>query len=133
MNPNDISLATAMDFMHAWHDLVDTRKTGNDRGNCYENTARFVLDRGEFEGTPVMLCHGMVASEETPYHGHAWVEWGDGHPLVFDPSNGEPVATIMLAGDYYHAGKIYPGRVQRYTQDMVRHMVAQYETYGPWE
>lgn len=133
MNPNEITLETAMQFMHDWHNLADTSRTGNDRGKCYDNCARFVLEKGEFEGAPLLLCHGQVWSEKLGYHGHAWVEWGDGHPMVFDPSNGEEVATVVLAGDYYQAAQIRPFDVKRYTRDELRTMMVANETYGPWE
>ncbi len=119
--------------MHAWQDLLDTSRTGSDQGNCYENCAKFVLAKGDFDGSPLLLCHADVRHPENPYHGHAWVEWGDGHPLVFDPSNGTEAVSLFSLANYYELAQIQPAKVQRYTRNELRTMIVATETYGPWE
>lgn len=121
-----------MAAVNGWRDLLDTSRTGNDQGNCYENCAKFVLAKGSFDGEPLLLCHADVGGPETPHHGHAWVEWGDGHPLVFDPSNGTETVSLFPQARYYELGHVQPAEVQRYTRDQLRAKIVASENYGPW-
>ena len=115
----------------AFEDFMNTTLTGNEQGECFQNTAEFILMKPEFEGTLVMLCHGMVwNSRDEFYHPHAWLEWGDGVPLCIDPSNGEEHATILLAPMYYTIGRVKD--VVRYTEDEVRDRLIETGVYGPW-
>lgn len=120
-----------------WETLLDTSKTGYGLGNCYENCARFVMSKGmpdgEFEGSPLLLCHGDVRGRDGIYHGHAWIEWGDGIPLVFDPSSGHNQAMVAASPNYYELAGIDPAKVSRYEVGDVRQQIIAHEYYGPWE
>ncbi len=123
-------------FGDRWNKLLETDLTGNAMGECYRNSAEFVLHKsdldGNFEGSPLLLCHGDVKGPDGTYHGHAWVEWGDGIPLVFDPSTGHPTSLIIPAPSYYELGGIDPDQVMRYTQSWVMQKLVETEFYGPW-
>lgn len=117
-----------------WRGFLDTNKTGYAQGMCYENAGQFVMRKKEFEGSSLLLCHGEVFSHETEiYHGHAWVEWGDGVGMVLDPSTGKPEPMIAGRSTYYLMGKINPDRVKRFTADDLVHKVDRHPHWGPWE
>jgi len=117
-----------------WKEFLDTSKTGYGQGLCYENAGRFVMQKKEFDGEPLFLCHGEVfASGKEIYHGHAWVEWGNGVGMVIDPSNGKPEAMIVVLPTYYQLGKIDPATVKRFTANELVHKVARHPHWGPWE
>jgi len=117
-----------------WQDFLDTSKTGYAQGLCYENAGRFVTQKREFEGSPLLLCHGEVFSHEAEvYHGHAWVEWGDGVGMVIDPSTGKPEPVIAGRSTYYLMGKIDAAAVKRFTADELVHEAARHPRWGPWE
>lgn len=119
----------------AWQDFLDTSETGFEKGNCFENAAKFVMDKGpEFEGSYLILCHGMVWSEiHIRFHPHAWVEWGDGARLVIDPSTGDSSPAILLSRQYYRLGMIDMRTVKRFTRDELLKIVAREQNWGPWE
>lgn len=120
-----------------WEELLDTSKTGYSQGNCYENCARFVMSKGkpdgEFEGSLLLLCHGDVRGRDGIYHGHAWIEWGDGIPLVFDPSSGHDQVMVAASSNYYQLAGIDPDAVRRYRVVDVRKQIVAHKYYGPWE
>jgi len=117
-----------------WQDFLDTSKTGYGQGLCYENAGRFVMRKKEFDGEPLVLCHGEVFSHEAEtYHGHAWVEWGDGVGMVLDPSTGKPEPVIASCSTYYLMGKIDPATVIRFEMDELVHKLARNHNWGPWE
>lgn len=117
-----------------WQDFLDTSETGFAQGFCYENAGRFVMRKKEFDGEPLFLCHGEVfASEAEVYHGHAWVEWGDGVGMVLDPSTGKPEPMMIVLSTYYRLGQIDPATVERFTADELVHKVARHPHWGPWE
>lgn len=81
----------------------------------------------------LLLCHGEVFSHEAEiYHGHAWVEWGDGVGLVIDPSTGKPEPVIIALPTYYQLGKIDPATVKRFSADELVHLLAKHHNWGPW-
>ncbi len=128
----------AQEWHAQWTKLLDTRVTGNDLGNCYMNAANFVMEKGDkdgrFEGSQLLLCHADVTRDEDGLrHGHAWVEWGDGVGMVFDPSNGKPDAAMFLLPLYYEWGQVDPDQVQRFDREQVFEQLVKTEVFGPWE
>lgn len=117
-------------FAEAWEAFLNTQATGFRKGDCYENAARFVLAKPAYDGSEVVLVHAQVHSPEAGWHGHAWLEWGDGVGLVLDPSCGEPTVAIFLPASYYRTGKVR--KVRRFTPDEARRQMLKSKTFGPW-
>ena len=123
-----------MQAVKRWTDFLDTSGSGFKMGDCYQNAAEFQMEKPEFEGSTVWLCHGEVMhSEKHFYHGHAWLEWGDCAGLVIDPSTGKPEALFVPAPMYYKLGKINPETIKRFTVDETRENLVKTECWGPWE
>lgn len=111
-------------------EFLDTTATGNARGECFENCARFIIEKPEFDGGPVILCQGKVWNQTNSYHPHAWLEWGDGMGLVIDPSNDAPTAAIFPKPSYLAAGQCKS--VRRFSINEVRRLLLKTRHYGPW-
>lgn len=124
----------AQEMAKNWSELLDTSETGFTRGECFENTGRFVMDKSELDGSPILLCHGLVwHPEKKLYHPHAWLEWGDGAGMVIDPSTGQDEALISFLPFYYEKARIEPEKIKRYTADEYRKAIIKTGNWGPWE
>ena len=120
-------------YADKWNRLLDTKGSGHTTGNCFQNAANFVMEKEEFDGEPIMLCHGMVwHPEKSFFHAHAWLEWGDGIGMVIDPSNGNTEALIAPVPVYYEAARIDPNLVTRYTREECMVNLVKTENWGPW-
>lgn len=120
-------------FTNEWADLLDTSQTGNTLGNCYRNSAEFVIEKKEFGGSLLKLAHADVRHPETgDYHGHAFVVWGDGIGMVIDPSNGRDEAGFFALPDYFRLGCIDPDSVKYYSREDAMRMSLRFEHWGPW-
>ncbi len=88
-------------------------------GDCYLAAVK----TAELVGGEVV--HGTVESENTPRHGHAWVEL-NGH--VIDRSNGHDVCLPQQV--YYRLGRAQD--VRRYSPQEARTLMSLQGHYGPW-
>ena len=91
-------------------------------GDCYEVHTKAIL-----EGHDGVLCHGTVYHPSVGWHGHCWIEEGDGD-IVIDYSNGHCAA--LRKERYYEAGRVKD--VKKYNTEEVRELTLQEGTYGPW-
>ena len=98
-------------------------------GNCYQVHCEAMFDEAidMAFSEDWRLCHGTVFHQDVGWHGHCWIEIGNGH-IVRDGSNGHDV-TVRREG-YYRAGKVKD--VQRYTREEASRMALKEGTYGPW-
>lgn len=113
--------------------MLDTSESGYEAGNCYRNAAKFVLDKVSLNGSDFILCHGQVKSPQTgEYHGHAWVEWGDGTGIVIDPTNDRPEANIFVLPFFYESGEIDGSSVKYYERFEILRLSVEYGDWGPW-
>jgi hypothetical protein len=142
-------------------DHVKTKKTAKQweqgelgNGDCYEISARTLLTKKLPKGA--YLCHGTVTGQgpiEGSIYGHSWIEYSIELPTN-NPANTVPkkppkgIATASASMDialdlsnnkrvelpahfYYQLGKIR--NVKRFSISELRHNIAKFGTWGPWE
>jgi hypothetical protein len=119
-------------------------------GNCYETSAKFVLDSKENKSLlDLKLCHGQVHGQgplEGAIFGHSWVEYNQIMPspienltnhnlplitMVLDKSNGKSLE--IPAPIYYLMGNIQNENVVKYNKKEVLKKIIETEHWGPWD
>lgn len=114
-------------------------------GRCYELAlAAFIMGEGPELPEGSVLVHGYPRLQggefEGSKYGHAWIEWWD---KIYFPGTDmttrlhtvwDAVSQQTLpAAIYYKAGEIDPDECVTYSRAEARAMIAEHETYGPWE
>lgn len=108
---------------------LDEVSEENLNGNCFEVSARYVVDSKLFGDRDFELVHGAVTGQG-PISGinysHAWIEDGD---FVIDLSNNKSVKLPKFL--YYAMGRI--NEVVKYSPEEARKNMLKYKHYGPWK
>lgn len=97
-------------------------------GNCYEETARLLVDPFNSDYADWTLVHGRPVLQRPPFirYGHAWLE-KDGE--VYDPSAGVRMPVFF----YYALGQITKEEMYRYSRKEARRHIITSGHWGPWE
>lgn len=124
---------SSVDFVKTKAQAQAWKKRELQEGNCYEVSAKFVLDhKKDFKDLEPVLCHGLVHGQgplQGAIFGHGWVEYPSINTAL-DKSNGRDLEVPIDV--YYKLGKINPTNVKKYTTKEIRKKIVEHGHWGPW-
>lgn len=112
------------------------KKPKQQKGNCFQAHANFLLEETHFDEKDVRLCHGTAELNQGIYKGkrtaHAWIEFCRGQ-MVLECSNERAEKPVICARNaFYRAGKIKARSVVRYTLSEMKVNLRKSGNYGAW-